>query len=74
MFDVYPQHVGDYFSVCVCLFITYGRVFENKDFCSLATQMELAVQGRSFKLTIFALHGKKRPLLAEPHLSLLLLS
>lgn len=60
--------------VCSCLFITYGGVFENKDFCSSATQMELAVQDLSFKLTIFALHGKKRPLLVQPHLSLFLLS
>lgn len=61
-------------ALCVCLFITYGRVFENKDFCGSATQMELAVQDLSFKLTIFALHGKKRPLLEEPRLSLFLLS
>lgn len=54
-------------SLCVCLLITYERVFENKDFCSLATQIELDVQDLS-------LHGKKRPPLEEPHLSLFSLS
>lgn len=73
---MYLQHAGDNFCacVCVCLFITYGRVFENKDFWGSATQMELAVQDLPFKLTALALHGKKRPLLGEPHLSLFLLS
>lgn len=60
--------------VCVCLSIIYGRVFKNKDFCVSATHMELAVQDLSFKITTFALYGKKRPLLEEPHLSFFLLS